>query len=155
MADTDMMCPPDHTGLALDILDHLHTRGVVRNPNGDQRDPTPGEQGLPACFFGGWDDEPDHAVTIIGPYNASTETDLSPRLEFTVGVRTDPWDGAQLMHTAQAVRTALTIRQTTALTAHQSVLYCERIRVDAPVRDDNNRWILAATYQLRPTTQPN
>lgn len=152
MADTDMMCPPDHTGLALDILDYLHQRGVVRDPDGDQRDPAPGEAGLPACFFGGWDDEPDHAVTIIGPYNTSTDSDTNPILEFTVAVRTDPWDGTQLMHTAQAIRAALTIKTRRYLTAQQAVLFCERIRVDAPVRDDNDRWRLATTYQLRPTT---
>lgn len=150
MADPN--CPPDHAGIALDLLAYLHAQGVVRNPMGDQHNPAVGEEPRPACFVAGWDDQPDHAVTIIGPYNVSTETDLSPRMEVTIGVRTDPWNGDQLHHTSQAVLHALTIKNTTPLTADQAVLYCQRVRVDAPTRDANHRWRIAHTYQLRPTT---
>lgn len=151
MADPTL-CPPDYTGLPLDLLAYLYSRGVVRDPDGDKSRPRVGEEARPACFFGGFDDAPDHAVTIIGPYNISTDSDTNPIVEFTVGVRTGPWDGDQLKRTTQAVLHALTIEHRTALTAGQDVMYCKRVRVDAPTRDDNNRWRLANTYQLRPHT---
>lgn len=143
-------CPPDFTGFVLDILHHLHQRGVIRDPDQDQQTPPRGEELLPASFLGGMEDQPDHAITIIGPYNQSQDSLTNPILEFTIGIRTNPFDFDQLTITAQQVRTALHHPTRAGLTAAQSVMYCERVRVDAPMRDANDRWLMAHTYQARP-----
>lgn len=146
-----MIFPPDYSTFAVTMLTDLHSRGVCSDPAGDQADPREGEETLPAAFFAGWDDSPDHAITIIGPYNTSTDSHDMPMLEFTVGIRSSPWDLNELQRTSQAVLGALHTPSDGDLTAHAGVGFCERIRVDAPVRDTNNRWRIAHTYRLRPT----
>lgn len=138
-------CPPDTPGVLVDLAHYLHAQGVVRDPMTDQAGTSP----LPSIWVGGLHPTPDHAVSVIGPWQNTTDSDTNPLIRFMVVVRSTPDDLAQVIDTSQKVHTALHREQPFDLTARQSVMFCERVISDPPMQDENRRWRRVTTYEAR------
>ena len=146
-----MSCAYDHADFGQHVAKYLYTQGTVLNPEADQM-----AGNLPAVFLGGWDDKPDRAINIVGPWQNNDDSETNPVVRFMVAVRSDPWDMNQLIDDSQNIFQALHHPDhPLQLTAQQEVMYCKRVISDPLAQDQNRRWIRVDTYTARlqpPTT---
>lgn len=134
--------PHPHSQLALQIAEYLHTAGVTRSPLEDQ-----GGAGLPSVFGGGWEDQPDVAVAVLGVTVDHTFDSANPKARFTLAHRAEPHDllGAEAL--AGETFTALHDLMELRLTAEQRLLSCTRIVANPALQDSNRRWVRLDTYE--------
>lgn len=137
----------DHTGLAIQVAEYLHAKGLAQNIHDEQVE---GE--LPAIYLGGFppQDDVDRAIAVIGPWQNNDDSDLSTIARVLVAVRSKPWEIYGLSNDCLAINNALHHPEDRLyLTATQEAFYCLRVLSDPPAQDTNHRWTRVDTYSMR------
>lgn len=130
-----------HPEFALQVAEYLHSRGIVADPHGEQRDEHT------AVYLNELPNAPDRAVCVFGVRRDHYTSDSNPTIRFSLAHRTAPGDILGAEHLAKLTFLALHDQTDLRLTADQTLLVCRQVVSDPALRDGNNRWVRVDTYQ--------
>ena len=130
-----------HTRFALQVAEYLHSRGIVADPHGEQRDTET------AVFLNQLPNDPDVAVCVFGVRRDHTTNDANPTIRFSLAHRAAPHDALGVEELAELTFLALHDQTDLRLTAEQSLIVCRQVVSDPALVDGNGRWVRVDTYQ--------
>lgn len=131
----------NHTQFALQVAEYLHSRGIVADPHGEQRDEDT------AVYLNQLPNDPDKAVCVFGVRRDHTQNDANPTIRFSLAHRGAPHDILGVEKLAELTFMALHDQTDLQLTADQSLLVCRQVVSDPALVDGNQRWVRVDTYQ--------
>lgn len=104
-------------------------------------------------YIAGWEDAPDTALNIVGPWEYDRDSETVPTVRFLIAHRAPTLQEVWVLqhHTF----TTLEQPQRFELTADTELRYCRRVVSDPPVPDQNGRQVIVDTYECRPYRQSN
>lgn len=133
--------PRHYADLPLHIAHYLHHKAGFPDPLGPQ-------DGEEAVHVHGWEDQPDQAISILGPWEGDRDSETVPPVRFMIAHRAV--DLPALWELQRRTFTALENAQAFPLTAGVELRYCRRVVSDPPVPDQNQRFVTVDTYTCRP-----
>ena len=132
--------PRLYSDLMLHLAQYLNAEHGFPNPLEEQGDPL-------GVYISGWVDQPDTALTLVGPWEYERDSDTVPAMRFLVAHRAPSLP--EVGELQRRVFTALQHPERFDLTATVQLRYCARVISDPPVPDLNNRKVVVDTYECR------
>lgn len=131
----------NHTMFPLQVAEYLHSRGIVADPHGEQRDVDT------AVYLNELPNDPDKAVCVFGVRRDHTANDANPTIRFSLAHRTEPHNPLGTEQLAELTFLALHDQTDIQLTATQRLIVCRQVVSDPALVDGNQRWVRVDTYQ--------